>query len=106
MLSSAQVPFALMTASSCSFRITRTAGDIAQTITALSKRLVKLEERQEALEFKLREFPQEIPMDESEMLDGVEQLMRECQELLNSSNQSSNSVLPSSDDQDTDMVAA
>ena len=35
--------------SSVSFRITRTAEDLAQTITALSQRLVKLEQRQERL---------------------------------------------------------
>ena len=37
--------------SSVSFRITRTAEDLAQTITALTQRLVKLEQRQEALSF-------------------------------------------------------
>ena len=43
--------------SSVSFRITRTAEDLVQTITALSQRLVKLEQRQEALEF---QFPMRV----------------------------------------------
>ncbi|CAE20215.1 conserved hypothetical protein [Prochlorococcus marinus str. MIT 9313] len=75
--------------SSVSFRITRTAEDLVQTITALSQRLVKLEQRQEALEFQLRQQsePQRIPAEEMEMLDGVEQLLKECQELLDSSDQ-------------------
>ena len=75
--------------SSVSFRITRTAEDLVQTITALSQRLVKLEQRQEALEFQLRQQSesQRIPAEEMEMLDGVEQLLKECQELLDSSDQ-------------------
>ncbi len=74
--------------SNCSFRITRTAEDLAQTITALSQRLVKLEQRQEALEIQLTN-KDDVPADEEmAILDGVEQLMRECQELLESSDQS------------------
>ena len=41
--------------SSVSFRITRTAEDLAQTITALSQRLVKIEQRQEVMELQLRQ---------------------------------------------------
>ena len=73
--------------SSCSFRITRTAEDLAQTITALSQRLVKLEQRQEVLELQLGSNHQEPPAEEIAMLDGVEQLLRECQELLDNSQQ-------------------
>jgi len=72
--------------SSCSFRITRTAEDLAQTITALSQRLVKLEQRQEALELQLHKFQKEPPQEEIAMLDGIEQLLKECQELLETSN--------------------
>ena len=72
-------------ANSCSFRITRTAEDLAQTITALSQRLVQLEQRQEAIELKLQEDQSEIPAEELEMLDGVENLLKECQDLLDSS---------------------
>ena len=46
--------------SSVSFRITRTAEDLAQTMTALSQRLVKLEQRQEALELLVRERLQSV----------------------------------------------
>ena len=71
--------------SSCSFRITRTAEDLAQTINSLSQRLVKLEQRQESFELQLRQYQQEPPAEEIARLDGVEQLLRECQELLESS---------------------
>ncbi len=73
--------------SSCSFRITRTAEDLAQTITALSQRLVKLEQRQEALEAQFSSKAEEPPAEEMAMLDGVEQLLRDCQQLLESSEQ-------------------
>ena len=77
--------------SSCSFRITRTAEDLAQTITALSQRLVKLEQRQEALELRLGANHKETSTEEIEMLDGIEKLLRECQELLDSSDQNNDS---------------
>ena len=73
--------------SSVSFRITRTAEDLAQTITALSQRLVKLEQRQEALELQLRQQQKDrqvVPDDEIAALDGVEALLRETRELLDS----------------------
>ncbi len=83
-----QAKFILLTmSSSCSFRITRTAEDLAQTITALSQRLVKLEKRQEALELQISSNPQDPPAEEMARLDGVEQLLRDCQELLDSSDQ-------------------
>ena len=68
--------------SSCSFRITRTAEDLAQTLNALSQRLVKLEQRQEAIELQLRETAQETPAEEIKRLDGVDQILKECQGLL------------------------
>lgn len=76
--------------SSVSFRITRTAEDLAQAITALSQRLVKMEQRQESLQLQWRQFQeqnQDISADEQSRLDGVDQLLRECQELLISSDQ-------------------
>ena len=76
-----------MTAS-VSFRITRTAEDLAQTITALSQRLVKLEQRQEALELQLRHQQQDaqrIPDEELATLDGIDQLLRETRDLLDTS---------------------
>jgi len=73
--------------SSVSFRITRTAEDLAQTITALSQRLVKLEQRQEVLELQLRQQQKDlnaVPDDEIATLEGVEALLRETRELLDS----------------------
>ena len=73
--------------SSVSFRITRTAEDLAQTITTLSQRLVKLEQRQEALELQLRQQQQNlnaVPDEEISTLEGVEALLRETRELLES----------------------
>ena len=73
--------------SSVSFRITRTAEDLAQTITALSQRLVKLEQRQEAIELQLRQQQQNlnaVPDEEISTLEGVEALLRETRELLES----------------------
>ena len=71
--------------SSVSFRITRTAEDLAQTITALTQRLVKLEQRQEALELQLRQQLQsvhDVPDEELATLDGIEQLLQETRQLL------------------------
>ena len=73
--------------SSVSFRITRTAEDLAQTITALTQRLVKLEQRQEALELQVRQQLQsvhEVPDEELATLDGIEQLLSETRQLLQS----------------------
>ena len=65
--------------SSVSFRITRTAEDLAQTITALTQRLVKLEQRQEALELQVRQQLQsvhDVPDEELATLNGIEQLLQ------------------------------
>ena len=74
-------------ASNCSFRITRTTEDLAQTITALSQRLVKLEQRFEAMELQLNQTQSEIPVKEIEMLDGIDQQLKECKALLDSSSE-------------------
>ena len=70
-----------------SFRITRTAEDLAQTITALSQRLVKIEQRQEVMELQLRQQFKDannVPDDELATLDGIETLLRETRELMES----------------------
>ena len=72
-------------ASSCSFRITRTTEDLAQTITALSQRLIKLEQRFEAIELQLSQPSPEMPVNEIAMLDGIDQQLKECKELLGTS---------------------
>ena len=79
--------------SSCSFRITRTAEDLAQTINSLSQRLVKLEQRLQRVEMQFKQLDQETSAEEIKMLDGVDQILRECQDLLDlsiTSNESSN----------------
>ena len=65
--------------SSVSFRITRTAEDLAETITALSQRLVKIEQRQEVMELQLRQQLKDgnnVPDEELATLDGIETLLR------------------------------
>ena len=71
---------------SVSFRITRTAEDVAQTINALSQRLVKLEQRLESLELQVNQQRSvEMPEEELARLDDVDRLLMDCQMLLQSS---------------------
>ena len=68
-----------------SFRITRTAEDLAQTITALSQRLLTLEQRVEAMDLQLRQQRQDgqtVAEEERLMLDGIERMLRETRDLL------------------------
>ena len=86
---------------SVSFRITRTAEDVAQTLNALSHRLVKLEQRLETLELEMRHQRSQsetMPADELQRLDDVDQLLLDCQELLSSSEPEGNSEPESSDE--------
>ena len=71
--------------SSCSFRITRTAEDLAQTVAAISQRLVKLEQRIDSLELNSTDSKDVQSDEEMVMLDGVDQLLQECKGLLNNS---------------------
>ncbi|MFO0076892.1 MAG: hypothetical protein ACK531_11530 [Cyanobacteriota bacterium] len=70
-----------MASSSVSFRISRSAEDLATTIHAVSQRLVQLEQRLEALELQLtnqdRPDPQEITR-----LENVDRLLDDCRALL------------------------
>ena len=70
-----------------SFRITRSTEDLAQTIHALSHRLVRLEQRFLVLEQALAE-PRQAPVTEQELssLDHVERLLLDCRTLLESDN--------------------
>lgn len=70
-----------MAPESVSFRITRTAEDLAQTVSALSHRLVKLEQRLGVLEAVLDGREQPEP-GELEALANVEMLLRDCRLLL------------------------
>ena len=78
-------------ASNCSFRITRTTEDLAQTITALSQRLIKLEQRFESIELQLKKNNSDMPVQEIEMLDGIDQQLKVCKELLGNSLQENES---------------
>ncbi|MGB1417200.1 MAG: chemotaxis protein [Synechococcus sp.] len=70
--------------SSVSFRITRTAEDLAETIAVLSQKLVKLEQRQEAMERQLQQqkTAQHVADEELAALEGIEQQLRETRALL------------------------
>ena len=70
---------------SCSFRITRTAEDLAQTVAAILQRLVKLEQRIDSLELNSTDSKDVQSDEEIVMLDGVDQLLQECKGLLNNS---------------------
>ena len=90
---------------SVSFRITRTAEDVAQTLNALSQRLIKLENRLESLELQLERqlsAVNSMPADEMERLDGVDRLLTDCRDLLLSSEpqwvDQSSSVMSSAQD--------
>ena len=70
--------------SSVSFRITRTAEDLAETIAVLSQKLVKLEQRQELLERQLEQqkTAQSVADEELAALEGIEQQLRDTRALL------------------------
>jgi TolA-binding protein len=71
---------------SVSFRITRTAEDVAQAINALSQRLVKLEQRLDSLELQVKQQQSsaEMPAEDLARLDDVDRLLLDCQSLLQS----------------------
>ena len=66
---------------SVSFRISRNAEDLAQTVHALSQRLVRLEQRLEATELQLDRQGERDPQ-EITSLDNVERLLVDCRALL------------------------
>ena len=70
-----------MASPSVSFRISRSAEDLAETIHALSQRLVKLEQRLTAMELQLVQHQQLDPQEEASF-ENVERLLRDCRDLL------------------------
>lgn len=70
-----------MASESVSFRISRNAEDLAQTVHALSQRLVKLEQRLGAMELQLDRQVERDPQ-ENTSLDNVERLLLDCRSLL------------------------
>jgi hypothetical protein len=74
-----------MAAESVSFRITRNTEDLAQTTHALSQRVVKLEQRLQALETQLAQWSEKANDQQPEQLDSlenVERLLHDCRCLL------------------------
>ena len=70
-----------MASESVSFLITRTAEDLAHTVTALSHRLIQLEQRLGNLESTIDQRQAADPA-ELEALGHVEELLRDCRLLL------------------------
>ena len=77
--------FKSLMSNSCSFRITRTTEDLAQTLASISHRLVKLEKRLTLLEQSIEHGSPELSKEEFQILDGVDRLLIGCNELLSSS---------------------
>jgi hypothetical protein len=74
-------PRTAMPSASVSFRISRNAENLAETIHALSQRLVTLEQRLAAME--LQASCQTLPEpEELASLDNVERLLQDCRHLL------------------------
>lgn len=73
-----------MAPESVSFRITRTAEDLAQTVAALSHRLVHLEQRLGLLEMAVEEGERPEP-EQLQALTNVDVLLRDCRQLLETS---------------------
>ncbi len=71
-----------MSSASVSFRITRNTEDLAETIHALSQRLVSLERRLDLLERRQQEPEAETDPRELASLENVERLLRDCRDLL------------------------
>jgi len=73
-----------MAPESVSFRITRSTEDLAETIHALSHRLVRLEQRFSAMELALEAQARDpqVSAEELSSLDQVERLLQDCRTLL------------------------
>jgi hypothetical protein len=71
----------VMASPSVSFRISRSAEDLAETIHALSQRLVKLEQRLAAMELEVVQQQQLDPQEQASF-ENVERLLRDCRDLL------------------------
>lgn len=74
-----------MAPESVSFRITRNAEDLAQTIHALSRRLITLEQHVQAMALQLESHQKqaaEPDLQEISSLDNVERLLHDCRCLL------------------------
>lgn len=84
-----------MASPSVSFRISRSAEDLAETIHALSQRLVKLEQRLAAMELQVVQHQQLDPQEEASF-ENVDRLLRDCRDLLAGEPEIAADPLPSS----------
>jgi hypothetical protein len=84
-----------MASPSVSFRISRSAEDLAETIHALSQRLVKLEQRLAAMELQVVQHQQLDPLEEASF-ENVERLLRDCRDLLDGEPEPASESLPCS----------
>ena len=94
-----------MASESVSFRISRNAEDLAQTVHALSQRLVRLEQRLEATELKL-DRQGECDPKEISSLDNVERLLVDCRALLELTDQNELTDQGELTEQNNEMAAA
>ena len=83
-----------MPSSSVSFRISRSAEDLASTIHAISQRLVLLEQRLAALELQLTNLDRPDPQEISRLAN-VDRLLHDCRALLDLDADSIREVAPS-----------
>tara|TARA_B100000700_G_scaffold309574_1_gene388900 strand:- start:59 stop:343 length:285 start_codon:yes stop_codon:yes gene_type:complete len=91
---------------SCSFRITRTTEDLAQTLASISHRLVKLEKRLTSLEESIEYGSADLSKEEFQILDGVDSLLLGCNELLSSSSPENDNDEIWTESNDQDKIAA
>jgi hypothetical protein len=98
-----------MSQDSVSFRITRSTEDLAQTIHALSHRLVRLEQRFAALELSVQGLATQPSVSEEERtsLSHVERLLQDCRSLLalDADTLMESPLLPVDQDSDQPMAA-
>jgi hypothetical protein len=91
---------AAMATPSVSFRISRSAEDLASTLHLLSQRLVQLEQRLSLLEAIERRTPEQDPA-LSGSLDNAERLLLDCRSLLEGALQQQPGVQQEMADEDT-----
>lgn len=97
-----------MSHDSVSFRITRSTEDLAQTIHALSHRLVRLEQRFADLELAVQGLDAQPSLTDDELmsLSHVEQLLQDCRSLLALDGDATSEVQLTPVGQDDDIVLA
>jgi len=94
-----------MATPSVSFRIGRSAEDLAETIHALSHRLVSLEQRLQAMELGLAHPEEEPDPVHLASLDNVERLLQDCRDLLGTPGQFENEAAPQETEADESPAA-